>query len=220
MEEVNNIYSRQLGIIPPEQLLFPISIIGAGSIGSWTALCLAKMGCLDIEIWDFDKVEPHNTPNQFFNRIDGGEEFKKNRLLADTISDFSHTIPKTQEGYTDEALSSKIIISAVDNMETRKKLFEKHKGTDKWLIDGRMGGNAIEVYVTKLDNDTQCNEYARTLFADAEALPVPCSHRSVAYNGLTIAGYISSVVAKIAMEESYPTEMAIDMLNYRVEISA
>ena len=44
----------------------PIHIIGCGATGSWVALMLAKMGISNITCWDFDKVEEHNLPNQFF----------------------------------------------------------------------------------------------------------------------------------------------------------
>ena len=57
-------FQRQLDIVAPEQLAFPIVVIGAGAVGSATVVTLAKMGCSDITVWDDDLLEEHNIPNQ------------------------------------------------------------------------------------------------------------------------------------------------------------
>lgn len=215
MEDENSLYSRQLGIIPPEKLNFLISIIGAGSIGSWLTLCLAKMGCSRLEVWDFDTIEKYNTPNQFYPRIDGDEVFGKVGLLKESVGNFSNTsIDAIADKYVGDVLMGDVIVSAVDNMEARDKIFQGNVGLDKLLIDGRMGGNAIEIYTVQLNNVAQCKAYVNTLFTDEKAIPVPCSHRSVAYNGLVIGGMIASLVAKFALKEEIPTELMVDMKNY------
>ena len=45
-------FLRQMDICPPEKLQFPITVIGAGAIGSASVLTLAKMGCGNITVWD------------------------------------------------------------------------------------------------------------------------------------------------------------------------
>ena len=45
----NRKYSRQLDLVMPSDLNFPILIVGAGGIGSWATLALAKMGCSNIQ---------------------------------------------------------------------------------------------------------------------------------------------------------------------------
>ena len=44
-----------------------ILIVGAGGIGSTTAYTLAKMGCSNITVVDFDEVEIHNCSSQFYS---------------------------------------------------------------------------------------------------------------------------------------------------------
>ena len=44
-----------------------INIIGCGAIGSHLALQLAKLGCKEFKLFDFDKVESYNIVNQAFN---------------------------------------------------------------------------------------------------------------------------------------------------------
>jgi len=65
-QEQDEIYHRQLDIIHPDKLAFPITIIGAGASGSYSTLGLAKMGCTDLNIYDPDTVEAHNQPNQLY----------------------------------------------------------------------------------------------------------------------------------------------------------
>ena len=64
MAENANRFLRQLDILPPEKLQFPIVVIGAGAIGSAAVVTLAKMGCGNMTIWDHDMLEEHNVSNQ------------------------------------------------------------------------------------------------------------------------------------------------------------
>ena len=59
-------YWRQLDIVNIDKLQVPIIVVGAGAIGSFVTLALAKMGCGNITSYDMDTVEEHNLPNQFY----------------------------------------------------------------------------------------------------------------------------------------------------------
>ena len=52
------------------KITVPIHIIGCGAIGSHIAEQLARMGCDNIHLWDFDTVSPHNVTNQMFIQSD------------------------------------------------------------------------------------------------------------------------------------------------------
>ena len=62
-------YSRQNEIFNNETF-FPrqYKLLGCGATGSWVTIMLAKMGVSNVTCWDFDKVEEHNLPNQFFDK--------------------------------------------------------------------------------------------------------------------------------------------------------
>ena len=60
-------YKRQYDFVKFDELKLPIHVIGAGGVGSWTALLLAKMGCQDITVYDMDEVEDHNVASQFYS---------------------------------------------------------------------------------------------------------------------------------------------------------
>src|SRR3990170_3456674 len=85
----NNFHIRQTDLIHPDRLTMPIAIIGAGSIGSWTALALLKLGCSDVTVYDYDNVEEQNVGSQIYKSADVGmpkTEALRNRLgiLVDT----------------------------------------------------------------------------------------------------------------------------------------
>ncbi len=66
-------YHRQLDILDPKLMSVPVVVIGAGATGSFAALSLAKMGVRNITVYDFDTVEEHNLPNQFYRQCDIGK---------------------------------------------------------------------------------------------------------------------------------------------------
>jgi len=213
----NNYHMRQAGLIHPSKLGFPIDIIGAGSIGGWTALALLKMGCQDVNVYDFDKVEEQNVGSQCFTVTDIGIDkviALKEKLFLMT----NEQITAVNEKYEKGVHSGDVIIAAVDNMKTRIELFKEHVGQPKWLIDGRMAAHEINLYTVRLDDPADCAFYEKTLFSDEEASPVLCSERSVVYNVYIIGGYITSYVARIANGKKPPLEAIIDLENYMMSI--
>ena len=79
----SNRYWRQLDLCPPDKLTFPVTVIGAGAIGSATVVTLAKMGCGDITVYDGDDLTDFNIPNQMC--LVGYEKFPKVDALFDLV---------------------------------------------------------------------------------------------------------------------------------------
>lgn len=182
-------YARQSDLITPANFRLPIHIIGVGGIGSWTALVLAKMGAPDITIYDFDKVENHNVASQFFSPSD--LEDKKTEALARNIERQTDIRIKIKEPKDEKNINEGIIIVAVDKMEERWKLYNLWKNTPLPLIDSRMGGLQLEIYVT---NTQHWNE---TLVRPDEVQAVACTARSICFNCFVIAGLIANEVRKL-----------------------
>ena len=80
-------FDRQLDIVLPEKLCFPITVIGAGAIGSAVVVTLAKMGCSDITVWDMDTLEDVNVPNQICKLSMVGKP--KTEALAELVSELA-----------------------------------------------------------------------------------------------------------------------------------
>lgn len=215
----SNIFNRQLTLIDPAKLDFSIAVVGAGGIGSWTALALMRLGCQDVTVIDFDVVEEHNVGSQLYTEKDVGTNkvkalAKKLDNLAANGNKITTISEKMEEGDLYRLLQYDVVILAVDDIATRKLIFEALKGTPVLLIDGRMAGNAIEIYAGLGNNEAFCNFYNTTLFPNEEAVPLPCTERSVVYNCFVMAGMITDLVARRANEQPLPKELVIDLANF------
>lgn len=216
----DNIWNRQLGLIHPDKLQMPILIVGAGSIGSWTALALSKLGCSNVTIMDGDVIEEHNAGSQVYKASDEGME--KVQALTEKLRFLTDLMPTPVPNHWNienpehikELDKYQIIISAVDNITVRAQLFNTLKGKNVFYIDGRMAGNALEIYMTKCDNEEDLKIYEQTLFTAEEETPVPCSERSVVYNVFIMGGLITDVVKKYANGEELPKELIMDLYNF------
>ena len=220
-------YTRQEGLINSSLLHTPILMVGAGAIGSWTALALTKIGFDGLYVIDNDIVEEHNLGAQVYGDADIGAT--KTSALYEWLDLNSNTRIKTLagmiQGYGIQN-RPKIIISAVDNMEARKYLFERamhYVSTDRehrnlsenpYFIDGRMAGNALNIFAFPLGDSERAEAYRKTLFSDEEAESTPCSEKAIAYNVFVCAGLIADIVVHILIDRDIPQELELDLANF------
>lgn len=179
-------YIRQLDLINQEELKFPIHIIGAGGIGSWTTLLLAKMGCSNITVYDFDNVEEHNTASQFYKDNQLGK-LKTESLMKNVLEQTGIKI-KTDIPEHEQYIKEGLIIIAVDTMQMRIDLNEMFKDKDCYIIDARMGGLQLEIYNQPAD------KYQSTLVAIDKVDQDPCTGRAISFNCAVIGGLITNLV--------------------------
>jgi len=202
-------FTRQLDIFNPEKHgRVPISLIGAGSVGSMVAILVAKVGFTNIEVWDGDKVEPHNLPNQFF-MIDSLKK-KKVDALSSLVNLMTGVKLKTHaEKYKDQPLRG-IIITALDSMDARKIVFEQFldQATTLALIDPRMGGLDYRVYTIKPE---QYDLW--TWYPDDESVQERCTEKSIIFNVAAIASLVVSSACKVASDQPYPVEVIGELRN-------
>ena len=114
-------YSKQNGHFRIDKINHNrIAILGCGAIGSFTAMSLAKMGFLNFEIYDFDTVEEHNLPNQFFGWRD--ITHRKLDLTFTNMKDMNRDADINTGTIISNktTLKSEIVISCVDKMDVRK----------------------------------------------------------------------------------------------------
>lgn len=201
-------FIRQYDILQPSN--FKIHIVGAGGIGSPTALVLAKMGYQDITVHDFDAVEEHNTASQFYRLDQLGKP--KLEALKENILAFTGVEIKTAEGNVDRISNSDIIVMAVDNMKSRQEIYKNSLGY-RFYVDGRMGGQVFNLYAFTPFN---AFKYDKTLYSDEEAEEVPCTAKAIAYNTFGIASYIANLIKRFDRNESYPFEINGDYVNCKL----
>lgn len=210
-------YNRQFDLVKCD-MTTPITVVGAGGIGSFTVLTLAKMGFQNITVYDFDKVEAHNLPNQFYRLADIGQ--LKVDALADIVRAFTDIVIEPVPAKLDvedfKTWTPEVLVSAVDNMATRKQLYDAYCAEDpiKVFIDGRMGADQAEVYT--ITGEPARSAYEERLWTDAEAAQVPCTSRATMYNVLTIASLIANQTRLALMGE--PTEWAVIVDNKNIRM--
>lgn len=206
-------YHRQLSILPPDKATTPIILIGAGGVGSTTALALAKTGFSDLTVFDPDKVEAHNLPSQLY--IPAQVNMPKVIALNHAINHFTtNNITAKAELWNGD--TAPIMICAVDSMATRKEIYEALKSQYGvfFYVEARMGAELMRIYAGQpADPDFQ-KRYEKTLYSDDEANPAPCTARAIAYNTLVIGGIIASLVKHYAVGEPTPFEIIFNLANY------
>jgi hypothetical protein len=197
-----SMYLRQWRIVDTDKIP-PIGIIGAGSIGSWVTLTLAKLGAQDITVWDFDKVEKHNGPNQIYRPHDIGKS--KVKCLADIIEEFTGTkIKAVNKKY--DGTAKPIIICGVDSIKIRKQIFKKFIDMNikiKRYWDCRMGGEMTTILSLNPMDPDDVEAYEKTFFKESEAAELPCGEQSVGYNNGYIASFMANQVKCYAMKQDY-----------------
>ena len=203
---------RHLDIVNPDELTKPITVIGAGAIGSFTVLSLAKIGCSDISVYDFDTVELHNLGNQFYRTQD--LEKPKVEALKDLVKDFEDIeITAHNEKFNGQKIKPGILIVSVDDMDTRIEIWKrfKEKFGAELYIDARMGGEAMRIYtIDPIDGD-DVEFYEKNLYPSNKALELPCSAKSIMYNVLCVSSFVVNNIKKYAMKQVYEREIIFDM---------
>lgn len=217
--------SRQLDLVPPNILSTPVTIIGAGAIGSWTALALAKMGFTNLNVFDHDEVDIVNMSSQFYMHTSVGS--KKAEALAELIQVFTdntvkiNAIPEKWNGMKMRG----IVVMAVDSMEVRKQIFEAHKGHTPcdWLIDARMGAEVALLYTMNPNSTDDQRAYENTLYTDAEAVQERCTAKSTTYCALVLSGLVAKAVRDVLVRGKYMRNMTFslkesDFLSFNVDL--
>lgn len=196
-----------------------IVVIGAGAIGSYVVQALAKMGAKDFVVYDDDTIEEHNVSNQLYPLKYVGVE--KTTAITQLAKDFGGMeVEVAAKGrWTQEvAVDGDIIICAVDNMDTRKLVWDHYKSRPiGFYVEGRMGAQVYRVYgINPLSGD-DVSLYGNTLYTQSEASPEPCGEKSIIYCVLAVAATMASQVKQFLMKEDRPTEVTYDAVNYQMQ---
>lgn len=207
-------FRRQSDYIDHQQLAkIHLHVIGAGAIGSAAALLLAKMGCRNITIWDFDEFEEHNLPNQLCRISDIGKS--KVMAVAELVKEFEGIeIETCNEKFDGEDVNpGDYIISCVDSMKARKEIWEMVSLLPiTCFIDGRMGLTDMTLYTYLPRAKGSKARFEETLWDDEEVAPVRCTAKSTIFTANTIASLICHTVATILKGEDPPaSEVTMSM---------
>lgn len=201
-------YDRQSSILNPDKAADThISVLGCGTVGSWAATCLAKSGFKNFFLCDMDVVEDVNLPSQAFTIEDLGKS--KVEMTSQHIHRLVDNADVVTQGWALEGFEqyrTGVIISAVDDMEMRKSIFENGaKGKrDSLFIDFRMGGNLLKVWAFDPSDERRVNQYADTLHSTESASSLPCGGRTFAPVGPLAGSIAVQLVTKWLRDGDHP----------------
>ena len=207
---------RQAGILGQEKLDgVKVCVVGCGAIGSHTAETMAKVGIRKMSLWDFDTVEDHNLSNQGYYLTDLGKN-KVDALSDRLMKGTGVKVTKNHKRFEDDSDtgSSQVLISAVDNMQTRRVLWDKFVGNQniKLFIDGRMAARFGQVFT--IDRSLTAMElYEESLFSDAEAYQAPCTEKSTIFCAYGMASLISAQLFNWLKEGKAKSQVEVDFRN-------
>ncbi len=153
-----------------------VDFVGVGATGSRMALGVAKLGIQNIHVWDFDKVEPHNIPNQVFGNNHVGA--LKVEALRDIIKEQTGTeIIIHPERVNGSQRLGDVVFLLTDTMASRQEIWKaglRYKSYVKLMIETRMGRNSGRVYALNPSNPSHVKGWEKTLYSDDVAEVSAC----------------------------------------------
>ena len=155
---------------PINNINAPINIIGLGAIGSNLAVALTRLGVTELNIFDFDIVNPHNLTNQAFRYKDIG--MSKVDALTEILLEINPAlkISKNPDGYKAQNITGYIFL-CVDNIDTRREIVTRTCMNPyvKAYFDFRIGLEEAQHYASKQDAASIKNFLGSMTFTHAEA---------------------------------------------------
>lgn len=186
-------------------------LVGLGGIGSWAMLALSKMG-IKVSGYDFDKVEEHNIGGQIYGPgHDGMSKASAMLNICSMLSDDYDTKTYNRKVSTLLNFDAKVLALAVDNMESRKYLFnEWRRHTIPYFIDVRMSSEVIQGYVVDRSEES-IERYERSLFNDDDVADEDCTFKATTYCGMMAGAMLASAVANVMFDRPLPEPIGIHL---------
>ncbi len=156
-----------------------ITLIGAGSVGGFVALLLAQIARFKpilLDVFDPDTVETKNRINQIYG--DTHIDMPKVEALAQIVHTHSGMdIRALFERANTETPLAGIVISAVDSMQERIRIFEaiRYNAGVTLYIDARAGERLGVIYALDPRDSDHIEAYEKYLHPDTSGAPAPCA---------------------------------------------
>lgn len=180
-----------------------IHVIGAGALGSWLTLMLCKLGFSNVTVWDGDKVEKHNLPNQLYteNQIGMYKVIALREILRTAypsiISSYQF-IPSMIVRQNVTKLDG-VVFNCVDSMQARKLIYKLAylRGDVQFMVEDRLSIHGCYIYTLDKKSEDWTEEYEKTLYDDAEAEVSECG---VSQTVVTSAFFTSSLMVDTLLQ--------------------
>ena len=217
---------RQRQIVPPEKLAATRAIvIGVGAIGRQVAIQLAAVGIPAIDLIDHDAVEVENLAPQAYWASDVGMPKVQAtaaacRLLNPSIRVDTHA-ERFRRSMVKELMGNPMarscVFCCVDNIETRKLIWEAVRSRAAFWADARMSAEVIRVLASA--NPILDNRYATTLFTAEQAYAGACTAKSTVYTASIAAGLMLSQFTRWLRGLPVDTDLSLNLLASEMQVT-
>ena len=200
----------------------PVLLGGCGGIGSWTAMLLTRAG-FKVTVIDFDIIEATNLGGQlFFNNSLGISKVEGIFKIASELSDSSEFII-IKEKVDKNTFTNKIVITAFDNMEARRNMYNKwlsfNSGNEESIfIDPRLEAEHLFIYTIRGTDYDRMDDYeANHLKDDSEVAEAECTAKQTSHVAAIIAGTIVSILTNHITNMFDIDRLEVRSVPYKVE---
>jgi hypothetical protein len=223
-------FTSSQGLLALEVKNVPITVIGAGGIGSFLVLALVKMGFTNVTVYDADLIEDHNVDNQLYGHKHlGMMKVDALRELCEDLADI--TIYPKCEWYTgkEPIAHQGILIFAVDSITARNDIWVNLKASvnsmldckldvTKFFIDARMGAEIIRIFTVNPMIFGEIEMYEESLHPQGESYVAPCTEKSIMYTPFVAGGEVASLVKQFLMGQSVPQEETYSFFDHSMKV--
>jgi len=208
-------YQNQSSILDVDEFDYlKIAIVGVGSIGSFLALALNKLGFRNIIVIDDDTIEAHNIPTQFYFQSD------INELKVDAINNYLEgevtTFP--ERVITGHRINADVVFMCVDSLEQRKIVANavldnyQKQGKPQLIIDGRMHRLIFRVLTIPLNDMSFLKAYIEGL--DGDEFVGDCTEKGIIQNVFAVVAVMVEQFKKVINGETYSPSISCDFESY------
>ena len=216
--DVNERYSRQKDIVPPERIeACRATIIGVGAIGRQVALQLAAMGVPWLQLVDFDRVEESNLASQGFLEADLGRP--KVEATAEQCCRINSqlAVQIAPERFRRSMEVGNAVFCCVDKIEVRSLIWESVRDVARFSADGRMSAEVIRVL--SVADAAGRRHYPTTLFAPAEAHVGSCTAKTTIFTANIAAGLMIEQFTRWLRHLPVDADIQLNLLSSELTVS-
>lgn len=191
-----------------------VTVVGAGGIGAITAITLAKMGFMNLRVFDAENVEGENIATQF-HPATMLNKTKTHSLMWQIAGHDPRVIVETNGMVTpDTDIRANFIVSTVDSITSRKMVWEAAKNDVTWMyyLDARMGAEVFQLYTVYSREMGWYDQRINALNED-DIPELPCTEKATIYTAMGAAGMIGATLRKILHFEVVPKFQELNFAN-------
>jgi hypothetical protein len=217
-KQMNERYIRQKDIVPADRLAAcKATVVGVGAIGRQVALQLTAMGIPWLQIVDFDTVDASNLASQGYLENDLGKlKVEATTLLCKQINT-AVEIHWEKQPFRRSMEIGNIVFCAVDQIHTRRLIWEAVKDKTNFFGDGRMTAEVLRI-LTACDF-TSRKHYPTTLFRSDEAFEGPCTAKTTIYCANIAAGMMIAQFTKYLRQLPVDCDIQLNLLASELNIA-